>query len=283
MSDTFARDMWRVLEPLHAITYFAPECVSALKAVGLRGFWMGYFGARSAPLGPVGPTVVEAVFYNFHPDMVRRAIPDAWKFAAPEAILDARRTSAARVLRELVPDSADIASQVLPTVTAAIDGAPACGRALFAANRDLPASDEPVEALWQAVTTLREHRGDGHFATLLAEGLDGCEAVVLFAADTGTTPDMWRELRSWSESDWAAAQSRLTARGLLTESGGITEAGRALRAHIESRTDALAATAYRDIPGAEAALGALVPAARTIRSAGLASSADFLRAGRLAG
>ncbi len=281
MNDAFARDMWRVLEPVHGITYFAPGSVSALKAVGLRGFWMGYFGGRAVPLGPVGHTVVEAVFYNFHPDMVRRAIPDAWKFAAPEAILDARRTSSAQVLRELAPDIADIAARVLPALTAAIDAAPACGRALFAANRDLPTPDEPVEALWQAATTLREHRGDGHFATLLAEGLDGCEAVVLFAADTGTAPEMWRDLRSWSENDWAAAQSRLADRGLMTESGDITDAGRALRAHIESRTDALAATAYRDVPGIEATLGALVPAARAVESAGLARSADFLRTGKV--
>ncbi|WP_254205292.1 SCO6745 family protein [Nocardia alni] len=281
MNDGFARDMWRVLEPVHGVTYFAPECASAFKAVGLRGFWMGYFGGRAVPLGQVGPSVVEAVFYNFHPDMVRRAIPDAWKFAAPEAILDARRTSSAQVLCGLVPDIAGIAAQVLPALTAAIDAAPVCGRALFAANRDLPTPDEPVEALWQAVTTLREHRGDGHFATLLTEGLDGCEAVVLFAADTGTEPEMWRSLRSWSESDWAAARSRLAERGLMSESGGITDAGRALRAHIELRTDALAATAYRHVPGIEATVGALVPAARAVESAGLARSADFLRVGRV--
>ncbi|WP_280382329.1 SCO6745 family protein [Nocardia wallacei] len=280
MSDTFARDMWRVLEPLHGVTYFAPDCISALKAVGLRGFWMGYFGARAAPLGAVGPTVVEAIFYNFHPDMVRRAVPDAWTFADPEAILEARRTSAARALRELAPDLADVARQVLPTLTAAVEAAPAGGRALFAANRDLPAPEDPVEALWQAVTALREHRGDGHFATLLTEGLDGCEAVVLFAADSGTPPQLWRELRSWSENDWAAAQSRLASRGLLKESGEPTEAGRALRTHIESRTDALAATAYDRIPEIRATLTALAPAARAVESAGLARSADFLGAGR---
>lgn len=273
--------MWRVLEPLHAITYFAPECISAHKAVGLRGFWMGYFGARAAPLGSVGPNVVEAVFYNFHPDMVRRAIPDAWGFADPEAILDARRTSAAGVLRGLVPGIADTATRVLPALTAAIDAASVCGRVLFAANRDLTTPEEPVEALWQAVTTLREHRGDGHVATWLAEGLDGCEAVVLFAADTGTAPEMWRDLRSWSENDWAAAQSRLADRGLVRGSGDITEAGRALRAHIESRTDALAASAYRHVPGIEGTLDALRPAARAVESTGLARSADFLRAGKV--
>ncbi|MQY31802.1 SCO6745 family protein [Nocardia aurantia] len=281
MDAAFARAMWRVLEPLHGVTYFAPECTAAFTAAGLRGYWMGYFAGRAAPLGPVGPTVVEAVFYNFHPEMVRRAIPDAWHFATPATILDARRTSAAAVLRDLAPDLTDVAARVLPTLTAAVDAATAYGRTLFAANRDLPAPDEPAEALWQAMTTLREHRGDGHFATLLAEGLDGCEAVVLFSADTGTAPEMWRDYRRWSETDWAAARSRLTDRGLLTESSTPTEAGRALRAHIESRTDHLAATAYHGIPDIGTTLEALTPAARAVESAGLANSADFLRAGKV--
>lgn len=48
-------DLWRVLEPMHAVTYFAADCIAANKAVGLRGFWMGYFAARSAPFGTAGP------------------------------------------------------------------------------------------------------------------------------------------------------------------------------------------------------------------------------------
>ncbi len=273
--------MWRVLEPLHGVTYFAPECIAAFKATGLRGYWMGYFAGRAAPLGPVGPSVVEAVFYNFHPEMVRRAIPDAWTFATPTTILDTRRTAAANVLRTLSPDLTDAAPKALPALTAAIAAAPVSGRTLFAANRDLPPADRPEEALWQAVTTLREHRGDGHFATLLTEGLDACEAVVLFAADTGTPPEMWRDFRRWSETDWTTAQSRLIDRGLLTESSKPTEAGRALRTHIESRTDTLAATAYHGIPGIETALEVLLPAARAVETAGLANSADFLRAGKV--
>ena len=46
-------------------------------ATGLRGFWMGYFAARAAPIGPVGPAPVAATFFNFHPAMVRRSLPDA--------------------------------------------------------------------------------------------------------------------------------------------------------------------------------------------------------------
>ncbi|HET6298785.1 MAG TPA: hypothetical protein VFG33_35785, partial [Kribbella sp.] len=81
MTENRARRMWRVLEPYHAITYFAPDTRQATDALGLRGGWMSYFACRAAPLGPVGPELVAAVFYNFHPDMVARALPDAWSHA----------------------------------------------------------------------------------------------------------------------------------------------------------------------------------------------------------
>ncbi|WP_405139044.1 SCO6745 family protein [Nocardia sp. NBC_01388] len=267
MDNDFARAMWRVLEPLHAVTYFAPSCTAANKAAGFRGYWMGYFAARSAPLGAVGPGVIEATFYNFHPAMIRRAIPDAWTFATPEIALTTRSTAAAGVLQALVPDLAAVIDEALPALQAAIAGAPAPGRALFAANRDLPTPADPAAALWQAATTLREHRGDGHVGCLLAEGIDGCEAHVLFSADTGAPEQMWRDNRGWTETDWAAARNRLQARGLLDDSG-ITDTGRNLRIHLESRTDELAMTAYRDIPDIAAALAALTPAAKAVAHSG---------------
>ncbi|MEC3914884.1 SCO6745 family protein [Nocardia sp. CDC160] len=267
MDNAFARDMWRVLEPLHAVTYFAADCIAANKAVGLRGFWMGYFAARSAPLGAVGPSVVEAAFYNFHPAMIRRAIPDAWGFATPDAVIATRTIAAAAVLRNVVPDIAVIAARAVPHLYEAIAAAPAPGRPLFAANRDLPTPGDAVHALWQAATALREHRGDGHVACLLSEGIDGCEAHVLFSASTGAPEQLWRDNRGWSETDWQAARERLRGRGLL-DADGLTDAGRALRQHIEARTDALAMTAYRDVPGMVETLSILTPAARAVVRSG---------------
>jgi hypothetical protein len=51
MGEHRARRLWRALEPLHAVTYFAPEPVEACTALGTRGFWMSYFAQRAAPLG----------------------------------------------------------------------------------------------------------------------------------------------------------------------------------------------------------------------------------------
>ena len=52
----------------------------------------------------------------------------------------------------------------LPLLRDVVGNASPFGRPLFAANRDVDAPPDPVAALWQAATTLREHRGDGHVA-----------------------------------------------------------------------------------------------------------------------
>ena len=44
-----ARRLWKLLEPIHAVGYFSPEPIALLKESGYRGYWMGYFAARSAP------------------------------------------------------------------------------------------------------------------------------------------------------------------------------------------------------------------------------------------
>ncbi len=67
MGDQSTRQRWASFEPLHAVVYFAPEIPEADRALGLKGFWMSYFAGRAAPLGPVGPEVVTATFFNFAP------------------------------------------------------------------------------------------------------------------------------------------------------------------------------------------------------------------------
>ena len=103
-----ARRAWTRFETVHAVTYFAPESRDAATRIGLRGFWMGYFGFRAAPLGAVDAEVVTDACWNFAPRMVARAIPDAWKFAAPAALVAARTTAAADALTRIVPELAGL-------------------------------------------------------------------------------------------------------------------------------------------------------------------------------
>jgi hypothetical protein len=267
-----ARRMWRDLETLHMTVYFAPEPRDAYRRAGLRGGWMGYFASRSAAMGPVPAEVVVATFYNFHPRMVHRAIPDAWGFAPPERVLAARVEGADAALRRLLgawaerPEAAEAAA----LARQAMEGRDPAGRPLFAAHATLPWPAAPHLALWHAATLYREFRGDGHVACLLADGIDGCEAHVL-ASGAGQLPGSFlREYRGWSEDDWAAATARLRDRGLVEEDGALTAAGRAARDARESRTDDLAMAPWRNLgPTACARLLALLePAVRLVVEGG---------------
>ncbi|MFE6647271.1 hypothetical protein ACFVJS_11965 [Nocardioides sp. NPDC057772] len=145
-----ARRLWKLLEPIHAVGYFSPEPVALLKEAGYRGYWMGYFAARSAPLGPVPAEVVHAVFYNFAFSHVSRALPDAWGFAPPEAAHEARRSGAVAALRRQLgslADSDDVARAASLASRAALSAQPE-GRPLYAALRSIPLAEDPLTLLW---------------------------------------------------------------------------------------------------------------------------------------
>lgn len=294
MGEHRARRLWRALEPLHAVVYFAPEPVTACTELGTRGFWMSYFAQRAAPLGAAPPELVTATFHNFHPGLVARAVPDVWTVAPPERFLALRVETATAALRRLLGPLAD-GDEVVEAARlarAAALAAPTAGRALAAANAALPWPDEPLAVLWHAQTLLREFRGDGHVAALLVAGLDPVETLVLFAADTGMDGDWLRQRRGWPEDAWAAAGARLTDRGLLAPSGP-TAAGRALRAEVEAGTDALADAAWRAVgdDAAERLVTLAAPLVQAVVDGGgllatnpmglrpLSGSADGVRAG----
>jgi hypothetical protein len=245
-----ARTMWTLFEPLHAVTYFAPQASAAFQQVGLRGFWRGYFAGRAAPLGPVGPAPVFAAFYGFARPMVERALPEAWGLAGPEQALAARAAGARAALRDLLgqagePGAAGLA-EAARLCRAAAESVEVNGRVLAAANAALPWPEDPLDVLWQAVTVLREHRGDGHVAALLVAGLDGCESLVWRAA-VDSDRRLLQPARGWSDQDWDAAGARLTDRGWLHPDGRPTDVALAARTEIEAHTDALAAGPWREL------------------------------------
>ena len=234
-----ARSLWLRLETIHAVTYFSPESAEAASAAGLLGFWMGYFGFRAAPMGPVGAGVVEASFFNFAPGFVQRWVPQVWHHATPEALLDARRTAAADTLIRLYPAVAEVARRVNPTLEAAVGRSVGAGRPLFAANRLLRCPDDPAAALWHWCTCLREHRGDGHVSALTAAGLDGLQAHILIATEQGNSAEDLQRTRGWTSADWDAGVQRCRSAGLMGDEG-LTTRGHELRSRIEATTDRLA-------------------------------------------
>jgi hypothetical protein len=208
---------------------------------------MGYFACRAAPLGPIGPDAVTAAFYGFHPSRSQRALPDAWQFAPPEKALAARLAGADGALRRVLGATIDTAAvtEAADLAWAAAQAASTPGRILGAANQALPRPDAPHLALWQAATTLREHRGDGHHAVLVAAGIGPVQAHQLKMAAGEADSASLRVSRDWPDEAWAAATDELTARGWLDAEGRLTAAGASARAEIEDRTDEAASSPWQ--------------------------------------
>ncbi|MGE2731311.1 SCO6745 family protein [Mycolicibacterium vaccae] len=266
---SLARRLFNRFEPVHAVTYFAPEARAALDGLGFRGFWAGYFAARSAPFGVVPPEVVTAAFYSFTPERVAKALPGAWDIVSPADALRARETSAVAALRRAGVTDEEATAAAEPAYRAVLH-AEVGGRTLFAANKALPWPEEPMARLWHAATLLREHRGDGHVAILTAERLSGREANVLHAAAGRVPEEMIKRGRDYDDTQWAQYQDALRARGLLDPAGALTPAGRELKQHIEDATDAAALSAFEAIDDAdvETLFRTLTPITRKVVAAG---------------
>ena len=246
---TLGRLAWKTIEPLHGFIYFAPEAQDRFEALGLHG-GAGYFASRSAAFGPASAETVIATFFNFNPVFVRSNIPAAWEKVTPEQVLAARLDAADAALRrglgDLIGTDAVVETAALTRKAAEAACERLEGRPLFAAHATLPWPTEPHLQLFHAQTLLREFRGDGHIAALVAGELTGIEALVVHAA-TGYLPaSTLRKTRQWSEEQWAAAVTALQDRKILDPGDELTltEEGRAHRQRIEDVTDRLAEPAY---------------------------------------
>ena len=263
-----ARRLWALGEPFHALIYFADECLTAGKGAGLTGFWSTYFAFRAAPLGPVGSELVTATFFNFAPAFVARRVPAVWDAVTPADALAARLAGIDAAVRRVLGDEADLAesAQLAGTAAAAVD---LPGRPLAAANAGQPVPAEPHLALWQALTTLREHRGDGHNAALVQREVDGAAAHVLAAAAGRSTREWLQRARGWDDDAWDDASARLTARGWL-DGTELSPAGLAMVAAIEADTDRLALRPWQALgdAGCDRLAELLIPVRRAVVAAG---------------
>ncbi|MEU5343679.1 hypothetical protein AB0H18_23025 [Streptomyces sp. NPDC020766] len=242
------RQLWHLVEPLHAVLYYAPEVSEEAAELGfdVGERWPSYFPLRAAPLGAVGSERVASAFYSFSPRMVAEHMDHAWRNASPGKVLEARARGIDRAYRAIFGDRVDSPelAEAAALARRAAESVNTAGRPLAAANAELPWPKAPHQQLWHAATILREHRGDGHLAALLVAGLDPVESLVSFAAIGAASVERF-ESRGWSPGEWAAARERLVARGLLSEDGTAPDAGRALRQRVERHTDELAAAPWR--------------------------------------
>jgi hypothetical protein len=237
--------MFELVEPIATVT-FSEVPNEAFLALGMRNYWDGYFAGRAAPLGLAPAGVVHAVFYNFADGEVARHIPWVWGKTTPQEAIAVRERGSVAALRQMIGELADSSGlvRVADLATRAAVSAPTEGRALYAGLRALAVPEEPVARLWHAATLLREHRGDGHNAALVAHGIGGTEAHVLLALSLGMRAEEFGRIHHLPKAQLAAVIDGLRDRGLVDAAGGFTDAGRETRERIEALTDELAAPAY---------------------------------------
>ncbi|HEX4221690.1 MAG TPA: hypothetical protein VHZ97_04975 [Pseudonocardiaceae bacterium] len=232
------------LEPIAVFSFIAPETGEYLVKTGLRPGRMCLLAGRAVPLGRAGAALVTATFYSTAPSLIAKYFPSTWALADPAEVLAARFAAAdiafRRVLGPEIIESPELAELAELARAAAEAGSPA-GRPLYAAYADVEWPAEPHLVLWHAAATLREHRGDGHVASLLNAELSGLAASITHAgAGTGYPSDLIRRNRGWSEQQWAEGIADLADQGIVDADGQLTVTGTALRQQIEADTDRLA-------------------------------------------
>ncbi|MEU4681625.1 SCO6745 family protein [Streptomyces xinghaiensis] len=234
---TAVREVSRAIQASHLFVYLVPETAEEAAGLGVTERGPAYFAFRSAAMGAVPWQVALAAFYNFSPRAVRR-MTGVWDAAPPERWQAARFVAVGRALRRvcvsLTPDRIAEARSLIDPVVAGADYA---GKTLAAANASVALPSDPLVALWQQITVLREWRGDAHLAVLAGNRLGPCECNVLQTALGRLPTGLIRATRRWNDEEWAAATARLVARGWLATDGTVTGTGTAARERIEAETD----------------------------------------------
>jgi catechol 2,3-dioxygenase-like lactoylglutathione lyase family enzyme len=267
-----ARRMFDLVEPIGVIPYSAHEPNEAMFALGFTYYWDTYFAGRAAPLGSSVPAgVVHALFYNFGPGEVARHIPKVWTTTTPEAAITARQQGCVNALRRILGDLLDTPdfTRAVELLTKAATSAPLEGRPMYAALRALPLPEEPVARLFHAASLLREHRGDGHIAALMAEGIGGLEAHVLLALDMGIPAPTFGRIHHLPSALLSDLIDKMKARGLVTDERTFTPAGRQVKDRVETLTDDLALVPYEvlETPELDELIAALEPLAEKLIAA----------------
>jgi hypothetical protein len=126
--------------------------------------------------------------------MVAKAVPECWETVSPLTLCRVRAIAAGEALGETcsVAARSDLVAS-LPLLRRVVDACNVAGRVMAAANRGVWPAIAPalgtggLGEAWQACTTLREHRGDGHVAALLTHRVGGIDAHLLAAGTKGGT------------------------------------------------------------------------------------------------
>ncbi|MFI0237179.1 hypothetical protein [Streptomyces sp. NPDC016845] len=246
------REVSGAVSAAHLFIYLVPEGAEEAAALGVTDRGPAYLAFRSAAMGAVPWQVTLAAFYNFSPRVVR-TMTGVWDAAPPERWQAARFRAAGRAMRRVgvhIPD--DQLAEARALIDPVVARADHAGKVLAAANASVPLPSDPLVALWQQITVVREWRGDAHLVVLADNGLGPCDCLVLHTASGGLSTPLVRTTRQWDDEEWNAATARLVARGWLGPDATLTDAGSAARERIEAETDEHCAALWAPIGDAGA-------------------------------
>lgn len=249
-----ARALARVLEPIVAQVYFAPECHERYAALGFSpspgttaaGVALpdgaAYFTSRGSALGQAPGELVAATFAVFNPDVVVPAVTYGWSLTDAATIAHVRLDGAVAQLERVLGSEPTGIRRVNELLACALSPLQPWGRGLFAGTLSQPLPGTPLGDLFRLGDRLREFRGDSHIAAWVSAGLDAVEIGLLTEPYWGMPARTYVRTRAWSDTQLDAAERRLEAAGLWA-GGTLTEAGRAHREDLELATDAQLAPA----------------------------------------
>jgi hypothetical protein len=237
--------MLGVLGVLHAPVYRSRELRARLADHGIEDRMAAYLAQRSAPLGlptgrPDAPLVI-ATFYGFAPEAVAQRIPAVWDAATPTQVMSATFASMQELLGRVLADHPAAVAELAQLLAPVADAHPIAGRPLAAAWSGVARTGDPLLDLWLATSVIRESRGDGHLALLVAAGVGPLASHLITTGDGAEVRETLLGMRGWSADQVAATAEVLRAQGLLDAEGRRTDTCRALRDDLERRTDQLSA------------------------------------------
>ena len=226
--------------------FWDPGARDNLAALGVPDGMGHYIVNRAAPLAAAGPEAVTAAFFSIKREFVEFSLAHAAPHVEWHAVTEARDAAVLTGLERMAPHIIEPLGEMAGDLWRMVDALPVGGRVLFAAHKAWSRPVDPAVSAWNALNTIREWRGDTHWALLIADGLEAVEAGLLHDAWMGYPKEWIPRSRGANDDEIARALHALTRRGFARD-GMVTAEGIARRQALEDRTDELCVRCWHEL------------------------------------
>lgn len=225
--------------------FWDPTAKDNLAELGVPNGLGHYITNRAAPLASAGSEAVFAAFYTIKREFIEFSLQHAKPYIKNWTdVTDARDRAVLSGIQRLAPEITVPLGELADELWRTVDALGSSGRVLFAAHKSWPRAVDPVLSAWNALNTIREWRGDTHFALLVADDIGIVEAGLLHDAWMGY-PSQWiPRSRGADDADIDTALENLTKQGFVTD-GVVDSAGIEYRQKIEEKTDLLSQIVWK--------------------------------------